>query len=144
ESLLESELFGHARGAFTGATEDRAGLFERAGDGTLFLDEVGDMSLAMQSKLLRVLQEGRVRPVGSGELRPVRCRVLAATHRDLRARVAEGAFREDLYYRLDVLRVQVPPLRERPDDVPALLEHFLERHGGRGLELSPRARRLLA
>ncbi len=144
ETLLESELFGHARGAFTGATSDRPGLFQLAGEGTLLLDEVGDMSLAMQSKLLRVLQERRVRPVGSGALQPVRCRVIAATHRDLRRRVEEGSFREDLYYRLDVLRLTVPPLRARADDVPLLLDHFARALGGQPLALSPRAAKLLA
>ncbi len=144
EGVLESELFGHRRGAFTGADADRRGLFEQAGRGTLFLDEVGETSPAMQAKLLRVLQEGRVRPVGGDALVPVACRVVAATHRDLRALVAAGAFREDLYYRLDVLRLHVPPLRERPEDLPLLVEHLLAREAGRPLEVTPAALELLA
>ncbi|MEZ6183702.1 MAG: sigma 54-interacting transcriptional regulator [Planctomycetota bacterium] len=127
DALLESELFGHRRGAFTGANQDRKGLFALAGRGSLLLDEVGDMSPSLQAKLLRVLQENQVRPVGGEHPQPVACRVIASTHRDLREQVKEGAFREDLYYRLDVLRVHVPPLRERPQDVPMLLAHFLER-----------------
>jgi len=143
DALLESELFGHRRGAFTGATADREGLFTQAGDGTLFLDEVGDMSPVMQSKLLRVLQEGRARPVGADREVEVRCRVLAATHRDLRRLVAAGTFREDLYYRLDVLRIPVPALRERPGDIQSLLDHFLRRQAAADLELSPKATELL-
>jgi len=142
ESLLESELFGHKKGSFTGATADRQGLFVLAGEGTLFLDEVAEMAPSMQAKLLRVLQEGCVRPVGADQHLPIRCRVLAATHRDLRQRVAEGSFREDLYYRLDVLRVTVPALRERPEDILPLLTFFAEQSGAR-LDLSPRARELL-
>ncbi len=142
-SLLESELFGHRKGAFTGADEDRPGLFQLAGRGTLLLDEVGDMSPSLQSKLLRVLQEGAARPVGGEAPLPVACRVIAATHRDLRVLVEEGRFREDLYYRLDVLRLEVPPLRRRPEDVPALLAHFLAREAPRPIELSPAALELL-
>ncbi len=144
DPLLESELFGHRRGSFTGATADHEGLFVRAGRGSLFLDEVGDMSSVMQSKLLRVLQEGRVRPVGGEQTVPVSCRVVAATHRDLRALVRSGDFREDLYYRLDVLRINVPPLRKRPEDIPVLLAHFLVRETrGVPLEMTPKALELL-
>jgi two-component system response regulator HydG len=125
ENLLESELFGHTKGAFTGATGPRKGLFEQAGAGTLFLDEIGEMPAALQAKLLDVLERGVVRALGSDRERPVAARVIAATHRNLRARVREGAFREDLLFRLDVLRVDIPPLRQRPDDVPTLIAHFL-------------------
>jgi transcriptional regulator with GAF, ATPase, and Fis domain len=124
ETVLESELFGHVKGAFSGAIKTRKGLFVEAGRGTLFLDEVGDMSLAMQAKLLRVLQERRLRPVGGNRVLPVSCRVLAATHRDLVQLVKEGRFREDLYYRLDVLRLHVPPLRERAEDIELLIQQF--------------------
>jgi transcriptional regulator with GAF, ATPase, and Fis domain len=129
ESLLESELFGHEKGAFSGAYQDHTGLFERAGTGTLFLDEVGEMSLRMQVKLLRVLQERRIRPVGSLRLVPIHCRVVAATHRNLPEMVRSGEFREDLYYRLDVLRLPVPPLRARAEDIPALCAEFSRRCG---------------
>ncbi|RMG10069.1 MAG: sigma-54-dependent Fis family transcriptional regulator [Planctomycetota bacterium] len=143
ESLLESELFGHRKGAFTGAVADRDGLFVEAGRGTLFLDEVGDMSPAMQGKLLRVLQEQVVRPVGATASRPIACRVLAATHRDLREMIRSGSFREDLYYRLDVLRIFVPPLRQRPSDILPLFETFCEQAGRPGLKLTSRAQKLL-
>jgi two-component system response regulator HydG len=125
EALLESELFGHTRGAFTGATSARAGLFVEASGGTLFLDEVGDMAPALQAKLLRVVQQGEVRPVGSDETRSVDVRLIAATHQDLEQRVADGRFRQDLFYRLGVVPITVPSLRERLDDVPMLIEHFL-------------------
>jgi two-component system response regulator HydG len=125
EPLLESELFGHVRGAFTGATSSRAGLFEEAQDGTLLLDEIGEMSPALQAKLLHVLESGRVRAVGASKERPVDVRVLAATHRDLRERVQAGAFREDLMYRLDVVTIEIPALRHRRDDLPILVERFL-------------------
>jgi len=127
ETLLESELFGYTKGAFTGANENRQGLFKAANKGTLFLDEIGNMSLSMQVKLFRALQEGKVRPVGSNEETEIDVRVIAATNKDLDKAIADGEFREDLYYRLSVIPIQLPPLRERRDDIPLLARSFLER-----------------
>jgi two-component system response regulator AtoC len=141
ETLLESELFGYVKGAFTGADRTRKGLFEVADTGTLFLDEVGDMSSNMQRKLLRVLQEGEVRPVGGVEPVKVDVRIVSASNRDLRELVRAGEFREDLFYRLSVLQIRMPPLRERREDIPLLISHFFDREakrtGGRLRLLAP-------
>jgi two-component system response regulator AtoC len=143
ETLLESELFGHRRGAFTEARTDRAGLIEEAGGGTLFLDEIGELPLPLQTKLLRFLQEGEIRRLGDTETRKVDVRLVAATARDLEGEVAGGRFREDLFYRLNVIRIHVPPLRERRDDIPLLAKHFLShycrKYGKREMLLSPDA-----
>ena len=127
ETLLESELFGYMKGSFTGANENRQGLFQAAHGGTLFMDEIGNMSLTMQVKLYRVLQEGKVRPIGSTEESDVDVRIIAATNKEFEKEIAEGRFREDLYYRLSVIPIQVPALRERREDIPLLARHFLER-----------------
>jgi len=125
ENLLESELFGHVKGSFTGAIKDKKGLFEEADGGTLFLDEIGDTSMTMQVKMLRVLQEGTFTPVGSTQLKSANVRILAATNRDLQAMVKDGTFREDLFYRLNVINLRVSPLRERLEDIPILVDHFI-------------------
>jgi len=147
ENLIESELFGHVKGAFTGATGAKEGLFRAADGGTLFLDEVGELPPPLQVKLLRVLQDRKVRPVGGSAELEVDVRVLAATNRDVEAEVEGGTFREDLFYRLNVIRIEVPPLRERPEDIPVLASYFLQKHAalqGRRLEFSPEAMRWLA
>jgi transcriptional regulator with PAS, ATPase and Fis domain len=128
DNLLESALFGHTKGSFTGALRDKKGLFEVADRGTFFLDEVGDMSPSLQVKLLRVLQEGTFIPVGGTQGKQVDVRVIAATHKDLGVMVKKGEFREDLYYRINVIRIQVPPLRDRKDDLPVLIDHFMRKH----------------
>jgi two-component system response regulator PilR (NtrC family) len=146
EELLESELFGHRKGAFTGAVADNPGLFQKADGGTLFLDEIGELSLGLQVKLLRVLQERKVKPVGATEELEVDVRVIAATNRDLEAEVSRGAFRADLYYRLNVIELRLPPLRHRREDIPLLAEHFLRKFGvehGRAPRMSPEAMRRL-
>ena len=131
ESLLESELFGYVKGAFTGAQNDKRGLFEDANGGTLFLDEIGDISLGLQVKLLRVLQEGEVKPVGSNEVSKVNVRIVAATHRDLQSMVNENKFREDLFYRLKVIEIEIPPLRDRKEDIPELSQVFLIKYSAK-------------
>jgi len=146
ETLLESELFGYMKGSFTGATSNRKGLFEAANQGTIFLDEIGDMSTAMQVKLLRVLQERKVRPVGAHDESVVDTRVIAATNRDLSALVKEGVFREDLFYRISVIPIELPALRERGSDIAELCEHFINKYceqTGRAISISDSAMRLM-
>ena len=139
DALLDSELFGHKRGAFTGAVADKPGLFEIADQGTFFLDEIGDMSPALQVKVLRVLQEGTFNRVGDTEMRKVDVRIICATNRDLRVMIERGLFREDLYFRINVINLLLPPLRERPSDIPILIDYFLDKHqqaGGNTKKLS--------
>jgi two-component system response regulator PilR (NtrC family) len=146
ETLLESELFGYVKGSFTGANSNRKGLFEAAEKGTIFLDEIGEMSPAMQVKLLRVLQERRVRPVGAHEELPIDTRVIAATNRDLKQMSADGSFREDLFYRISVIPISLPSLRERAEDIPELVDHFVTKfcdQTGRSVGISPKALQLL-
>jgi two-component system response regulator PilR (NtrC family) len=146
ETLLESELFGYVKGAFTGANTNRKGLFEAAHGGTIFLDEIGEMTPAMQVKLLRVLQEKRVRPVGAHDEMSIDARVIAATNRDLKQMTDDGTFREDLFYRVSVIPIHLPPLRERAEDIPDLIEHFMRKfcdQAGKELTISPRAKQLL-
>jgi DNA-binding NtrC family response regulator len=142
DTLLESELFGHTRGAFTGAVSDARGLFEQADRGTIFLDEIGETSPALQVKLLRVIEEGELRPVGASRTVKVHARVIAATNRELEEEIAGGRFRKDLYYRLGVIIIRIPPLRERQSDVPLLIAHFLENacaRAGRRVSMTPAA-----
>jgi len=146
ETLLESELFGYVKGSFTGANANRKGLFEAAHKGTIFLDEIGEMSPAMQVKLLRVLQERKVRPVGAHDEMPIDARVIAATNRDLKAMSADGSFREDLFYRISVIPISLPPLRERSEDIPELVAHFLKKfceQTGRDCSVSEKAMQFL-
>lgn len=147
ENLLESELFGHVKGSFTGANSDKKGLFEEADKGTLFLDEIGDLSLGLQAKLLRVLQDKQIRPVGGNQLKNIDVRILAATHRDLRIMVKDGKFREDLFYRLNVVPIRVPALRERLEDIPLLVESFIAKfsaqNGSNVKQISPEALAIL-
>ena len=146
ETLLESELFGYVKGSFTGANTNRKGLFEAANRGTIFLDEIGEMSPAMQVKLLRVLQEKKVRPVGAHEELTIDARVIAATNRDLKQMSTDGTFREDLFYRISVIPIELPPLRDRPEDIPELASHFIGKfcqQTGRNLTIAPKAMQLL-
>jgi transcriptional regulator with PAS, ATPase and Fis domain len=147
ENLIESELFGHERGAFTGAVRQRKGKFELADEGTIFLDEIGDMSLNTQSKILRILQEKKFERLGGDETREVDVRILSATHKDLMAEIESGNFRSDLYYRLKVIDIEIPPLRERNEDIPLLVEHYLsvfsEKHNKKVEGMEPEASRLM-
>ncbi|MDR1760220.1 MAG: sigma-54 dependent transcriptional regulator [Fibrobacter sp.] len=144
ENLFESELFGHAKGSFTGAAGERTGLFEEAANGVLFLDEIGDMPLSMQTKLLRTLQDGEFRPVGSNKTKRVSVRIICATNRDLRKEVKAGRFREDLFYRIHVLPIIVPPLRDRREDIPDLVKHFLSVYSPNEMpQITPEAWKIL-
>ena len=147
ETLLESELFGHVKGSFTGAMKSYAGLFQSAHNGTLFLDEIGDMPMHIQVKLLRVLQDRQIRPVGSSRPVPVNVRIISATHRDLEEAIADNAFREDLFYRLNVVSLELPPLHKRKEDIPLLADHFLslltERGDGHERKFTPEAMQVL-
>jgi transcriptional regulator with PAS, ATPase and Fis domain len=147
ETLLETELFGHVRGAFTGAVVTKKGLLEEADGGTVFLDEIGDMSLALQVKLLRVLEDQAIRPVGSTKSTHVDIRFITATNRDLREAVAKGAFREDLYYRINVISLQIQPLRSRKEDIAPIVHHYLAKYShelGKGVvEISPEALQIM-
>jgi len=146
ETLLESELFGYIKGAFTGANTNRKGLFEAANGGTIFLDEIGEMTSAMQVKLLRVLQERRVRPVGAHEELSIDARVIAATNRDLKQMTVDGTFREDLFYRISVIPIHLPPLRERSEDIPDLIDHFIKKfcdQAGKDVAISARSAQIL-
>jgi len=143
---VESELFGYQRGAFTGAFRDSSGKFEQAQGGTILLDEIGDMDVKLQAKLLQVLQDGEFQRLGSGDPIKVNVRVMAATHRDLRKAIREGEFREDLFYRLNIMTVEIPPLRERKDEIPWLADHFLHKHAEHGNaipEITPMLRKVL-
>ncbi len=147
ENLLESELFGHVKGSFTGAMSDKKGLFEEADKGTLFLDEIGDLSLALQAKLLRVVQDRQIRPVGSNQSKNVDVRIVAASHRDLKIMVKDGKFREDLFYRLNVVPIRIPPLRDRIEDLPLLVESFIAKfaaqNGAGPKDITPEAMAVL-
>ena len=137
ENMVESELFGHEKGAFTGADRRREGILRAAGSGTVFLDEIAELSSAAQAKLLRALEAHEVKPLGSDHAAPFEARIIAATHRDLKHQVAENRFREDLYYRLDVLHITIPPLRDRPEDIPSLVKTILARHARRAGRVPP-------
>jgi transcriptional regulator with PAS, ATPase and Fis domain len=137
EALLESELFGHAKGAFTGAVSDKKGLILEANGGVLFLDEIGDMSISLQAKLLRFIQERKIKPIGQNQFRNVDIRIIAATHRNLPQAIAQGTFREDLFYRLSVLPIELPALRDRKEDIPLLVTHFIKKfHASNSCEVT--------
>jgi len=143
DNLLESEFFGYKKGAFTGATTNKTGFFSAANKGTIFLDEVNEMSKSMQAKLLRVLQEKQIQPLGSNKVEPIDIQIIGASNENLKDKVAEGEFREDLFYRLSILEIEVPPLRERPGDIPLLLEYFLNRINSQKLKFSNKTLEIL-